>query len=154
MLRRDEGAMAEITLAKTTKAALEGQRHVVLLAPKKRLAAGLWKTVLGDDWPGVAAMVEHTDPGALGACATTWTGNGKPERLTIGALPDAVSRHASPSRHHAVQECVQRADVRGPGAAIVVALDDPTHFLPVAVAIGRAFPLYRKKTGKKPAGRV
>src|SRR5688572_13511395 len=98
--------MAEITLAKTPGAALKDKKHVVLVAPKARLAAGLWRDVLGEGWPSVGPMVQETEPGALGACATTWTeGNdGRPRRLTIGVLPDAVSRHASPSRHHAVQE--------------------------------------------------
>lgn len=144
--------MADITLAKSAAAALKGKQHVVLLAPKARLKGGLWRALLGDGWAAVEAMVEETDPGALGACATTWTDGtkGRPRRLTIGVLPDQVSRHASPSRHHAVQECVQKADVKGGDVGIVVALDAPEHWLPVAVAIGRAFPLYRLKSAKKP----
>src|SRR5687768_12963715 len=129
---------ADITLAKTLKAALQGKQHVLLLATKAHLGNGLSAAVLGDAWPHVAAMVEHTDAGALGACTTTWSGGekGRPQRLTIGVLPEKVSRHASPSRHHAVQECVQRADVRGQAVGIVVALDSPEHWVPVAVAIG------------------
>lgn len=150
---------ADITLAKTTAAALEGKQHVLLLAPKRRLAGGLWRKVLGAELGALGAlgaMTEDTEPGALGACVSTWTDGtgGRPRRVTLGVLPDTVSRHSAPSRSHAVQECCQRADLRAPTIGIVVALDAPAHWLPVALAIGRAFPLYRCKTGKASASRT
>lgn len=151
--------MAEITLAKTTAQALKGKQHVVLLAPRARLVDGLWRRALGDLGEALAGplrhMVEETEPGPLGACVTTWTdgARGRPRRVTLGVLPDRVSRHASPSRSHAVQECCQKADLRG-DVGIVVALDAAEHWLPVAVAVGRAFPLYRRKSTKKPQPRV
>lgn len=152
--------MAEITLARSTAAALKGKQHVLLLAPRARLQDGLWRRVLGEGSPELSAalghMVSETEPGALGACATTWTdgARGRPRRVTLGVLPDRVSRHAAPSRGHAVQECCQKADLRAADVGVVVALDAPEHWLPVAVAIGRAFPLYGRKSTKKAAPRV
>lgn len=150
--------MAEITLARSVEAALKGAAHVVLLAPRARLQAGLWRRVLGEGLaPTVEAMLEDTPPGPLGACATTWTdgARGRPRRLTLGVLPDRASRHASPSRSHAVEECCRKADLRGPApTAIVVAVDEPEHLLPVAVAIGRALPLERRASAPRPAARV
>ncbi len=152
--------MAEITLAKTTAAALKGKQHVVLLAPRGRLRDGLWRQALGDladeQAAALASMIEETEPGPLGSCVSTWTGGGRgrPRRLTLGVLPDRVSRHLSPSRQHALQDCCQKADLRAGDVGIVVALDAPDHWLPAAVAIGRAFPLYRRKSGKKTPPRV
>ncbi|MCO5170234.1 MAG: leucyl aminopeptidase family protein [Planctomycetes bacterium] len=149
--------MAEITLARSLPAALKGAPHVVLLAPRARLRAGLWRRVLGDDLgPTVEAMLEDTAPGPLGACATTWTdgARGRPRRVTLGVLPDRVSRHLAPSRSHAVEECVRKADLRAPAATVVVALDEAEHLLPVAVAIGRALPLFRRASTPRPAPEV
>jgi probable aminopeptidase NPEPL1 len=147
--------VADITLARTISQALKGKQHVLLLAPKQRLAAGVWRKVLGGDAPAALEhMVEETDPGALGAVATTWGDGAGPRRITIGALPDAVSRHAAPARNHAVQETLARADLRGGEVGIVVALDDPSHYLPVALAVGRAFPLYRRKSGTAAAAKA
>lgn len=152
--------MAEITLSRSTAAALKAKQHVVLLAPRARLSEGLWRRALGEVGaavgPALENMVAETEPGPLGACASTWTdgARGRPRRLTLGVLPDRVSRHLSPSRNHAVQECCQKADLRARDVGVLVALDAPEHWLPVALAVGRAFPLYRRKSTKKAPQRV
>ena len=129
--------------------------ELVVLAPRAVHQDGLAKKLLERRWSGAAvldAMLAETKPGALGKCVSTWTGVDAPRRVTLGVLPDEVSRHASPSRSHALLACAQEAGLSRPGKrAVILHLDDPSHWLPAANALGRALPRYDKKSpGERP----
>ncbi len=113
-------------------------------APWTKLWKGRWTGALAD-------MARATSPGDFGKNAVTWPGvEGAPERVVLAVLPDSVSRHVSPSRAHAVQDCCSKSDLGGAGrAGVVLVLEDPAHWIPAAVAVARALPTYSRKTGKR-----
>jgi probable aminopeptidase NPEPL1 len=91
------------------------------------------------------AMLERTDGGEWGASASTWVGRRK---LVAGVLPEACSRHNSPSRAWAIPALARKADGRE-DAAVVLCVDDPAHAFPAALACARAFPRYSAATGSR-----
>ncbi len=86
------------------------------------------------------AMVKRTDPGDGGRVATTWTG-GSPARISAGVLPEACSRHNSPSRAWAIPSIVQSAAQKG-HVGIVLATDAAEHVAAAALAVARALPTF------------
>lgn len=125
---------------------------VLLLGPSKLLRRGKpWGKVLKGRWTaGIQGMIEDAGPGDFGRLVATWTSaKDAPERLAVGLLPDAVSRHVSPTRAHAITELCLKADLRNSGrAGVLLVLDDASHWVAAAVAVARALPLYSRKTGK------
>jgi probable aminopeptidase NPEPL1 len=153
--------VATLTLASNVSRAADRADHLLILAPKAALAAGAWRAVLGEAVAeplarALSAMVTETDAGPLGKVVTTWWSgeDGAARRVSLGVLPDAVSRHLSPSRNHAVAECCAKADLRGERVGVVLVLDEAAHLLPCVVAAGRAFRRFQRKSSKKPAPKV
>jgi probable aminopeptidase NPEPL1 len=134
----------EIRFAKRMDAALEGAEVVLVAAPKQALTAGWHRTALGTPWAAeLDRPAEDVKPGDLGGVAQTYgNGDGSPRRLVVGALPDRVSRHNSPSRSEMVRVCVEQAKLAGRQAVVLVYVDDAAHYAAVAVAVARAFPLF------------
>jgi probable aminopeptidase NPEPL1 len=136
-----------ITFSDTAAAALKGKDHVVLMASEAAFKAGVWKKVFKGSWtPIVDEMLKDASAGPTGRAITSFVRGGKdaPRKVTLGLLPDAVSRHNSPSRSHAINGCSKGL---GEGkAGVVLCLDDPSHYLPAANAIGRTQALQSRKT--------
>jgi probable aminopeptidase NPEPL1 len=102
----------------------------------------------------LAATLEPGDNGAVGASLVEAVGRGRPSGLAhveLAVLPDRVSRHNAPSRAEAVRRSTAAAKRPGVEGMIVVVVDDPSHALAVANAVGRAMPLLTLKS-KVPAG--
>ena len=129
-----------VDVTKASKAA----ECVVLLAPRKTWNGG---------WPG-SALPKDVAEAARAAAAGLESGTGGASaetrvdgrRVVSIVLPDRVSRHNGPARHETVLGMLR--GVRAKGRVLIVsALDVPAHDEAVAVAIGRAFPEFDRKTG-------
>lgn len=119
---------------------LEAASNLLLVGRKERLLrpdavaasglpAGLWEQ-----------MVRSTEPGNTGRRVGTWR-EGTPSRVMAGVLPEACSRHNTPSRAWAVPGLVQGALAKGT-TAIVALLDDAEHALALTLAVARAVPSF------------
>jgi probable aminopeptidase NPEPL1 len=146
--------VAKISFASTLPAALKGKSVVAFVASQKAVRGGAWKHVFAAGQHGlIRSMVDKIDAGTLGKAVTSYTGGKTPKRVSVAALPDAPSRHAAPSRSDAAGACAAKLGVSGDvKAAVVLCLDEPAHYLPLANAIARAFPLFRdvQKAPKQP----
>ncbi len=91
------------------------------------------------------AMLERTDGGDGGGATTTWIGRRK---VIAGVLPEACSRHNSPSRAWAVPGLARRAD-GAEDAAVLLCTDRPEQAFALALAAARAFPRYSAASGKR-----
>src|SRR5687768_17555820 len=129
----------------------------MILAPRMRMLEQPWRGILKGPWTSsLSRIVEATPAGDMGKSVSTWpAGKDVPERVTLGILPDAVTRHLSPSRSHAITEVARKSDLTSHGkAAVILVLDEPEHYLAAALALGRALPSATRKTGKKKPAHV
>ncbi len=141
--------MTEIRFAKSVSDALKGAEVVVVAAPKSALDKGWHKTALGTKWAdALDRPAEDAKPGDLGGIAQTYGPDGAPRRLVVAALPDAVSRHNSPSRAESIRHCVDAAKVNGKNAAVVIRVDDASHYVAAAIAVARCLPVFDATTKK------
>jgi len=113
-------------------------RKALLRDPDLRETLGL----PADSWE---AMLERTNGGDGGGSATTWVGRRK---VTAGVLPDACSRHNSPSRAWAIPALARKAD-GSEDAGVILCVEDTAHAFAAALAAARAFPLYSAASGKR-----
>ncbi len=141
--------MTDIQLNRKVSAALRGADTLVVLAPKAALAEGWHRKVLPAAWaPALDRLAEDVKPGDLGAVVGTYGPPGAPRRIFVGALPDRVARHNSPTRAESIRHCLSQVNLGGGRkAAVVVRLEAPEHHLAAAVAAARCFPLFRASTG-------
>jgi len=111
------------------------ERTVVVVGRAERLRTD---EVLA--WTGLSeatrnAMVDATKPGDGGASAESWVGSNK---VVLGVLPEACSRHNSPSRAWAIPSLAKKASG---DSVVVLMVDSPDHARAAALATSRAFPL-------------
>ncbi|MGB1700424.1 MAG: leucyl aminopeptidase family protein, partial [Nannocystaceae bacterium] len=85
-----------------------------------------------------------------GMAAVLSTMNSKdPGRLSVGVLPNKVSRHGCPARGESIRRCVDKAGLGSRGrAGILLVLDDAAHVTAALNAVGRALPQYSGRSGK------
>jgi probable aminopeptidase NPEPL1 len=133
--------------------------HLLVLAKKscfgpRARGAGAFEKLLGT--PLAALVIElgrEADPGLLGGLATSLQGSDK--RLTVGALADTTSRHATPARAEAIRKLVAAAGLSASGShAVLLVLDDAAHVLPAVNAVGRALPTFTHKSQAKTGGKL
>lgn len=131
----------ESALADAEAAVFIGRRDrllgddVIGLLPEA--AAGVWD-----------AMIEAAKPGDAGATVGTFVAGDGPRRVMAGVLPEACSRHNTPTRAHAIADLAAKAPGKG-DVALVLAIEDAAHAVAAGVAAARAFPLYDRKTGEE-----
>jgi len=143
--------MSRITYTKSARALLKGAAHLLVIAPAKAFADGSFLQVLPEELMRLALdLAADTKPGRTGGTATSLTGGG-PRRLTIGVLPDEVSRHNAASRSAWIHGVTEKAGLKSGRGAVLLALDDAEHYTAAANAVGRAFPLFQQ-TKKKSKG--
>jgi probable aminopeptidase NPEPL1 len=129
-----------------TLSAAKQQPHVVLVASQAALAKGIWKKVFPKALHGlVSKLVADLKPGVLGKVASTYTAK-SPARISVVSLPNALSRHLSSSRAIAIEATARKLDFGKGKAAIVLCLDDASHYTAAANAFGRAFPLFSRRS--------
>ncbi|MEO6595583.1 MAG: leucyl aminopeptidase family protein, partial [Planctomycetota bacterium] len=96
---------------------------------------------------------QEAAPGLLGGMATSRTAAGT--RLSVGALADTTSRHATPSRAEAIRKVTAGAGLAADSKnAVLLVLDDAAHVLAAVNAIGRALPTFTQKSAAKRGGSV
>lgn len=142
---------ATISFVNTPAQATRGKDHLVLFASQKALRSGVWKHVFPAEWKTVLAQaVKDTEAGRLGSVVCTYTGASSPRKVSLAVLPDTLSRHLSPSRAIAAEACAGKLSLApAKKVGVILCLDHAEHYLPVANALGRAFPLYSHKSGKQ-----
>ncbi|MEM7204444.1 MAG: leucyl aminopeptidase family protein [Planctomycetota bacterium] len=142
--------MTTLRFAKDAPALLRGADTLLVLASRAafqnaRFAKGLPVGLRA----AVKAAAAGVAPGDGGATRATLV-DGKPGRLIVGVLPDAVSRHNCPARAEAVRTVTRAAGIAGErAAAVLCVLDRAEHQVPVVNAVGRALPLFSRKSGQK-----
>ena len=140
--------MIEIKFANKVSSALKGAEAVLVLAPTAAFADGWHKTALGTDWAdALDRPIEDTKAGDNGGVGGTYGPEGAPRRLAVGVLPDNVSRYNSPTRAEAMRNCTASAGLAGKKSAVVIRLDDASHYTAAAAAVARCFPLFDESTG-------
>ena len=123
---------------------------IALLGKRALLRASPYAAALGLNPETWAAMLADANPGDAGGIATTYLGD---RLLLAGAIPDLCSRHNSPARADALPPLARR--IRGNrDAVIVVHIEDASQALPMALALGRAFPLFSEATSPRLAREV
>ncbi|MBL4848417.1 MAG: leucyl aminopeptidase family protein, partial [Planctomycetes bacterium] len=139
---------ATLSFVNTPSQALRGKQHAVLIASQRALKAGVWKEVFTGDWTKVLPkLIKDTTPGRLGSVATTYTGGESPRQVSLVVLPNTLSRHLSASRAIAVEACARKLSLGSASkVGVVLCLDKAEHYLAAANAVGRAFPLYHRKS--------
>lgn len=141
--------MTELEFHPDVKSALDGADVVLVLAPKAALSEGFCAKALGTTWASALDRpAEDAKPGDMGGLASTYGPEGAPRRLMVGALPDKVSRHNSPTRSEAVKNCLDQARLAGQRSAVVVCADDPSHYAAIAISAARALPLFSMQSKK------
>ncbi|PRP93137.1 Cytosol aminopeptidase [Enhygromyxa salina] len=141
--------MSSIGFASSTKTLLKGAKTIAVVGAAAVFNKRRFPKLLGKKLDALTVELAKTvEAGDLGASATTLTG-GEPAKLGVGVLPDSVSRYNAASR----AECVRRAMgglAAGKGKlAIILVVDDPSHILAQAIAIGRCFPQFSGKSKAK-----
>ncbi len=89
------------------------------------------------------AMLERTEAHDTGSSTSTWVGNRK---IVVGVLPEACSRHMSPTRAWAVPGLARQSG-RG-DVGVLLALSLPSHGFATTLAVARAYPLYDHRSGE------
>jgi probable aminopeptidase NPEPL1 len=143
--------VTDFLFAKSPAKAVEGKDVVLFLAPQKRFREGwIEKALKGHAWTHLLVRAaRETEAGPKGTTVSTLNPEGKPTKLVLGVLPDVGSRHNSPTRAEAANAAAQAACLVGKGAAVLACLEDPSHALAVAAAVGRSIPVFTRATGRK-----
>jgi probable aminopeptidase NPEPL1 len=122
------------------------QPSVLVLGRKSRLSEAAVRGLVPAAAGLYDALLEELNPGDRGASAHTLLPGDPPRRFTLGALPEACSRHNSPARPHGVTQLASAAHPRKGGFGIVAVLDDVAHALATTCALARAFPTYHLRS--------
>ncbi len=134
------------------KAALEGAATVMFIGRRDRLLGDDVQALLPDGAAAVwDAMIDAIKPGDAGATAGTFLPGGP--RVMAGVLPEACSRHNTPTRAHSLGNLAAKAPGSG-DVAIIIAVEQADYALASGVAAARAFPAFSRKTGDDGRRRV
>ena len=138
----------KISFAKDVVALLKGSDSLLVVAPQKTLRK--LPKVLGKNLDALTSKLAKTlSAGDLGATATTLT-NSPQARLTVGCLPDEVSRYNCKARPECIQRVVNAAKLSSKASnAVLFVLDEDAHALPAVNALARCFHMYSAKSGGK-----
>ncbi len=133
----------EIAFAATPKALLSGIRHLVVVAPARRLGKAQLPSKLFDrrQQQLLLALAAQAKPGQRGSTASSLLGEDM--WLHVAVLPDVLSRYNSPARADSIRFTVEQLKLGKKGkVGVVLLLDDPSHALAAANAVSRALPAF------------
>jgi len=141
--------VTQISAAKNLKALAKGARHILVLAPAKSVTGKKRAKLFGKRLDDVLeTMCKEAPRGGLAAVLSTLNAK-DPNRLSLGVLPNTVSRHGCPARGESIRRCVEKASLGSRGrAGIVLVLDDAAHVTAAINAVGRSLPQYSGRSGK------
>ena len=128
------------TLTLSTDSSQLATADRVVAIGRAEALAGLADTfgVPAETW---SAMLDATSPGDGGTSTTTWVGTRK---VTVGVLPEACSRHNSPSRSWAIPKLASSSK----DSAIGVVLSDDDHAFASGLAVARGVRAYSRTSGE------
>lgn len=137
--------MLPLSFASSPRAVIRGARNLFVIAPAKTLTKKRFPRLLDRRRKELLLeLAKDTKPGRRGAVATTLATT--PRWLTLGVLPNEVSRYNAPSRADCIRNVVSRANLGRQGkVAIVLVLEDAAHVLAAANAVARALPTFSQK---------
>jgi len=129
--------------------ALAGADTLILVGRSERLAVDDVRALLPEDIAALwDTMLESVSAGDKGSSTCAWSTSGL-RKVVAAVLPNKASRHNSPGRPDAVPGLVAGAVGGGVSvAAVVIAVDDPSHCFAAGLAVARAFPLFDGKSKK------
>ncbi len=128
--------------------------HLLVLAPaatfgrRSRATAALTKLLDASTAALVMQLGRDASVGLLGGAATSLLGS---RRVTVGVLPDTVSRHATATRAESVRKLTAAAGLSDAKNAVLICLDDAEHLVAACIAVGRALPDFSLKSRKPKA---
>ena len=148
-------AVIRLSFAKDLNTAVKGADTVMIVAPRRVLAQKKVPSILPAKMQRLLlALAKDVKPGLNGQIACTLT-QGQPARLSVAMLPDEVSRYNCPARPEPIQKLLQTSGLaKQKRVAVVLVLEDPSHLTPAVNAVGRAFPLFNRKTERPANARI
>ncbi|CAH2097363.1 unnamed protein product [Euphydryas editha] len=119
------------------------QKPVLFVGQGSHLSALSWQDVRFKLEPRISEETwrRGLDVASPGEICELW-----PRGVALGVLPPRRSRHAAPSRSHALSKLIKTA-IRSTGDEFVVLVCRKRDVLASAVAIARAIPLYSARSG-------
>ncbi len=145
--------MVRLSFAKDLSS-LKGCDSLLVVAPERAFSRPFPKIGTPKIRRLIVELASDTKAGDRGNTATTLTG-GDPKRLTVGVLPNRVSRYNAPSRPGATQYVVGASGISSAKKGmIVLVLEEVAHLLPSLIAVGRAFPMLNMKSAGGSGGRL
>ena len=148
--------MLPISYAANVRALQRGLKHLVIVAPagvfKRKATKAVLSKALGKrmaDYAG--ALASEAGSGRRGAVASTMfkppgSKSDGPARVSVGVLPDTLSRYNSPSRADSIRHVLSQVALGSAGkVGVLLVLDDAAHLLAASNAVGRALPQYSRK---------
>jgi probable aminopeptidase NPEPL1 len=126
---------------------------VLILAPEGRLKKGWLRRAVDAPWARLLdRAAKQTSAGPRGALVRAENPDDGPQRVMLGVLPDTVARFNCPARSVFADELIAKAELGDGKHAVLACAERAEHVLPLARALGRAWPLYSRRTnGGKPA---
>ena len=124
-------------------AALEGTETLVVVGRRAALGSDRIQALVPVPAETWQAMLARTEPGDAGGVTSTWIGARK---VVLAALPEACSRHMSPTRAWAIPGLVRQSG-RG-DVGVLIALTEPGHAAASLMAVARAYPLCDLRSGE------
>ena len=136
----DAAASAESLLVVGRKHSLQNEAFKDFLTPQHRAA--------------LDAILDELDPGDDGKAASSWSGVEGVGLLVVCLLPEACSRHNTPTRSYNITALLKKQMPSSATVGVICALDEPSHALAAACSVARSLPIFsRKSAGKTPKDR-
>lgn len=120
-----------------------GLRTLLIIGRAEALRAAGAAAQLGLPAQLISPLLDRAKAGDMGTTQSTFVGDLK---VIVGVLPEACSRHNSPTRSWAVPGMVRGIEGE---ALVVLCLDDAAHAPALSRAVARALPLFDATTGRK-----
>jgi leucyl aminopeptidase len=127
----------------------ESSKTVVVVGKKEVLEGASFEKHIPIDKATLEVMLKELKAGET---STTWTTDGGSTfKVTLAALPDKATRNNAPFQPHAITRLVAAAAGSKGSLEVVAAVGDLADVAPVALAIGKGFPMFSLKSDKPPA---
>ena len=113
------GPVTQISTAKNMKSLVRGARNLLILAPARAITGKRRARLLGKRLDDVVERLAKELPrDGMGAVATTLNSK-DPGRISVGVLPNNVSRHGCPARGESIRDPRQRQRLDLAGAGLL-----------------------------------
>jgi len=133
----------------STSSALKGAKTLLLLAPERQWKKGWLKKVSDAPWTRlVAKALKEAKAGVGGTTIHAQNPDKGPDQIVVAVLPDERSRHNAPARPEAVAAAAAKAGFGSDTVAVIACAEEKEHVLPIARAVARIVPLYKRTSEK------